>query len=102
MAEECNSCHAPIDWAVKFPEEMNDRDMPRTIPIDHGSVDDPKGNIAVWRGQPLATNDGIPGPALLYARYLKKGEEPKPGEHRGISHFATCAQADQWRSRRRA
>lgn len=97
MAEACRSCGAAIDWCVKFPEEMNAQGMPKTMPVNHDSWDDPKGNIVAWRGEPLLLGDGTPGPAVTYFRYLKKGEEPKDGEHRGISHFATCRDAGQWR-----
>ena len=86
--EECRSCRAPVTWAEKFPAELNDRGLPKTVPVDAGSHDDPNGTLAVWR-------DG----GVLRARYLKKGEEPAQGQHRGISHFATCPSAAQWRSR---
>jgi hypothetical protein len=102
--EECRSCHAPIDWCVKYPEEVNEKTgLPKTIPIDHGSWDDERGNIAAWRGEPLALRDGSPGPSIIYARYITKREPFREGkEHRGISHFATCKQAGQWRGSNRA
>jgi hypothetical protein len=80
--EECRSCHHPIDWAVNV-EGL------KPNPVNHDSAGDPKGNLEVWRS----------GDGLLRYRYLKKGEEPAPGRRRGISHFATCPNRDQWRSR---
>jgi len=97
---ECASCHQEIDWAEKFPVELNDRGLPKTIPVNHNSADDPAGTIEVWR-ESVTVAEGPPdGYVVLYARYLKKGESPAPGHHRGVSHFATCPQAGQWRSRK--
>lgn len=101
MAEECRSCHAEIDWAVKYPEEFKPNGDPKTIPVNHDSVDDPKGNLEVWREPGLPTLDGQEQPRLL-ARYLRKGQEPAEGHHRGVSHFATCPEADRWRRERSA
>lgn len=94
MSEMCRSCHAPIDWAYKELTEGVTADgyigeRPKSNPIDHGSVDDPAGNLAVWRD----------GQGVLRYRYLRKGDELRPGEHRGISHFATCKDREQWRKR---
>ena len=79
---ECRSCQITVDWAT-LPDG-------KTIPIDRSSAGDPTGNLAVRR-----TDTGT-----LEVRYLKGGEEPEPGEKRGISHFATCPQAANWRERK--
>lgn len=79
----CRSCGAPIVWATTPAGKL--------IPLDPQPVDD--GNLAVHRDE-----DGI----HLYARVLKKGEEPAEHERRGVSHFTTCPQADQHRRRGRA
>lgn len=84
MAEECRSCHAEIDWAHK-PDDT------KSNPIDHGSCDDPKGNLIIWRD-----DHGV-----LRYRYRRKGENPAPGEHTGISHYATCPDSARWRNRSR-
>ena len=81
---ECRSCGHPVDWAYSLPDEQG---VEKTNPINHDSADDPKGNLAVWRDP-----DGV-----LRYRYLRKGDEPQRGEHRGISHFATCKQSATWR-----
>lgn len=96
MPDECRSCHAPIDWASKWPEEFNEHGKQKTMPINHDSVDDPKGNIEVWREPIIPTTTDAPAMVLRF-RYLRKGERPTPGHHRGISHYATCPQAGQWR-----
>jgi hypothetical protein len=90
LAEQCDSCHAWIDWAVSAAPPV-EGERPKRNPIDHGSAGEPAGNLEVWRDE-----HGV----LVY-RYLKKGEEPADGHKRGISHFATCPQAGQWRGRRR-
>jgi hypothetical protein len=90
LAEQCDSCSELIDWAVSAkPPEPGER--PKRNPINHASADDPKGNLEVWRD---------PNGVLVY-RYLKKGEQPEHGHHRGVSHYATCPQAAEWRSRQR-
>jgi hypothetical protein len=96
---ECGSCHTPIDWAEKTPVELNDKGLPKTIPINHDSVDDPAGRIEVWRES--ITGEGGQPYLVLRARYLKKGESPAQGHHSGVSHFATCVQAAQWRGNQR-
>jgi len=90
MPANCGSCQAEIDWAVKHPDEINPKNGKlKTTPVNRDSADDPKGNLAVW----------YDGEGVLRFRYLRKGETPEPGQHRGISHYATCPQADQWRNR---
>jgi hypothetical protein len=98
---ECNSCHQEVDWAVKWPEELNDKGLPKTVPVNHDSVDDPAGLLEVWREPVISTSTGSPATVLLF-RYLKRGEPLTPGRHRGVSHFATCSHADQWRSKPRS
>jgi len=80
----CSLCPAEIDWAL-LPSG-------KRLPIDRASADDPKGNLAVRRHA-----DG-----KLTVRYLKRSEEPDAGEHRAISHFATCPAADSFRKPRLA
>lgn len=79
---ECRSCQIPVDWGT-LPDS-------KAIPIDRSSAGDPKGNLAVRR-----TDAGT-----LKVRFLKADEQPEPGEKRGISHFATCPQAANWRERK--
>lgn len=87
MTEECRTCHEPIDWAYREPTLEQPR--PKSNPIDHGSADDPKGNLIIWREPPVS---GLGDQGVLRYRYRRKGEEPDraKGEHTGISHFATC------------
>lgn len=75
---ECRSCRAVIDWAL----------LPtgKRIPVDRASAGDPAGNLAVVRLN-----------GELHARYLRDGQQPEGSEKRGISHFATCPDADQHR-----
>jgi hypothetical protein len=40
-----------------------------------------------------------PNTGALHYRYLKKGDELRPGEHRGRSHFSSCPNARQHRNR---
>jgi hypothetical protein len=77
------SCQAEIDWAQSVPEAGV---APSLMPVDRASADDPSGNLAVWRE----------GRTLRF-RVLAKGEGPRPGEHRGISHYASCPDAASWR-----
>jgi hypothetical protein len=70
-----------IDWAT-LPSG-------KTLPLDRVSAGRPGGNLAVRRH-----DDG-----KLTVRYLKRSEEPEPGEIRGVSHFASCEQASDWRRR---
>lgn len=93
-AEECRSCKAEIWWVEKTPVELNDKGLPKTIPINADSVDDPKGNIEIWSEVISADNGHL---RAYRGRYLKKGEVPAEGHHRGISHFSTCPQAGKWR-----
>lgn len=88
MAELCRSCHAEIDWAYSV---NADAEKEKGNPINHDSVDDPNGNLAVWRDSQR----------VLRYRYLRKGEllRTSPKEHRGISHFATCPNAKEWRKK---
>lgn len=93
---ECRTCHQEIDWAVKFPEELKDDGTPKVAPVNRDSADDPKGTLEVWRQSVIPSSTGQPA-TVLYFRYLRKGEQPPPGRHRGVSHFATCGQAAQHR-----
>lgn len=87
MAEECRSCRQEIDWATSVPPEG---EVEKTNPINRDSADDPKGNLAIWRDES----------GILRYRYLRKGDQLRRGEHRGISHFATCPNRDNWRNRK--
>lgn len=88
--QQCDSCSAPIWWATsdKDPEPG---ERPKRNPIDHATVGDPKGNLATWRDEH----------GVLRYHYLKKGEEPGPGQKRAVSHYASCPQAAEWRARGR-
>lgn len=94
---ECGSCHAEVDWAQKFPLELNDKGLPKAVPVNHGSAGDPAGKLEVWREPVIGTADGRQAATVLYFRYLKKDETPAPGHHRGVSHFGTCPDAGSWR-----
>lgn len=83
MNESRMCCGIWIDFA--WPEG----DGP-AMPVERRSADQPGGNLAVSR---------IPGGGLRY-RVLRDGEEPGPGEHRAVSHFANCDQAGRWRRAR--
>lgn len=82
MSATCGSCAAPIVWAKTATGSL--------MPLDAQPV--PDGNVAAYRD---ASGD-------VRARVLKAGEEPQPHERRGVSHFATCASADQHRKRKAA
>lgn len=99
---ECNSCHAPIWWATKHPLEINPKTgKPKTMPINANSLDDPKGNVEIWTEDVIPAHSGQRAWAM-YFRYLNKGHpRPDEGHHRGVSHYATCPQAEQWRTRGR-
>jgi hypothetical protein len=97
---ECSTCHQEIWWVEKFPLEINpDTGQPRRIAVNADSITaegDPKGKIEVW-SERIATDGGQPLWAL-YGRYLNKQHPvPGPGHKMGVSHFATCEQAGQWR-----
>jgi hypothetical protein len=96
MPDECRSCHAPIDWATKWPEEFKPDGQPKRVPVDHDSVDDPKGNLEVWSDTVWQSVDDV-NVTVVRFRYLLKGETPRDGHHRGVSHFATCPQSARWR-----
>lgn len=99
MAQECNSCHAPIWWCEKSPVEINPKNnQPKMAPVDHGSIGAPDGRLEVWSEPVIPVKDGEPVRAL-YFRYLRQGEEPAEGHKRATSHFATCPDADKWRQK---
>jgi hypothetical protein len=99
-SEECRSpgCRRGIDWAILWPEVIKNGRV-TTHPVDHDSVDDPKGKLEVWSEPVIPVTGGDPVMVLRF-RYLKKGEEVQPGRHRGRSHYATCTDSDYWRSQR--
>jgi hypothetical protein len=75
----CRSCRAPVTWVLT----VNGRKMP----LDPKPTDD--GNVAVRRDE---RGD-------MRGHVLREGEEPKAGERRFTSHFATCPNAGQHRGR---
>lgn len=79
MSARCGSCHSEIEWATS--------EAGRAIPIDAQPVDD--GNLAVRR----VGNE-------LHSRVVKPDDELGPDEKRGVSHFATCPNANQHRKPR--
>lgn len=79
----CRSCGAEIAWAIT-------RGTEKPMPLDALPVTD--GNVAVSRD----------GAGNLMARVLAAGEGARSDEKLGRSHFATCPQADSWRTRRDA
>lgn len=100
--EECRSCRAPIYWCEKFPVELNDKRMPKTMPINADSIGDPTGKVEVWSEPVIPTTEGRPA-YVLHFRYLNQTHPvPDEGHKRAISHFATCKQADSWRNNPRS
>jgi hypothetical protein len=87
----CAACPTDIDWAVS-PEPNPATGRVSRMPVDHDSAGHPTGNLAVWRNPQTKT---------LHFRVLRKGEEPGPGEIRGMSHYATCADPARFRDRAR-
>ena len=77
--EACRSCNAPVIWAAT--------NGGKTMPVDAEPVDD--GNVELrpgrYGGGAVATV--LSGPPLFAPSPLRK------------SHFATCPQADEWRSK---
>ncbi len=88
MAEPRLCCGIWIDFACL---DGHDGDSPPRppMPVERRSAGQPGGNLAIRRD---------PGGVLRY-RVLRAGEEPGPGEKRGVSHFATCRDAAAWRKR---
>lgn len=96
MAEQCWSCQAPIWWAYSAPadggqEKANPINDPVLLCGGPGFNCTHDGNLAVWRD-----SHGV-----LRYRYLRKDDKLGSGEHRAVSHFATCAHRDRWRRNRR-
>lgn len=79
MSARCGSCGEAIIWATTH----NGKNMP----ID--AIPNGNGNVAVHRD----------AHGQLLARVLKHGDTIADWEIRGISHFETCADADQHRKR---
>jgi hypothetical protein len=72
-------CPGEFHWAVT-PEG-------KRMPVDAGSAGDPNGNLAVWESG-----------GQLRCRVLPAGGEPGPHEFRGVTHWATCVKAEQFRA----
>ena len=85
---ECRSCGVPVVWAYGQPTEKHPEGARN--PVQRDSVGGPDGNLAVRRG-----DDGV-----MYFRSLTKAQpDLLDGEQRAVSHYAKCAQANQWRRR---
>lgn len=81
----CRSCGAALRWAI------NDHTGSR-MPLDAEA--DPNGNISVIEWGPRQAN-GLPQPIVGVNADPTKAMTPM----RYTSHFATCPDADKWRSR---
>ena len=68
-------CLAEIAWATTVPGG-------KAMPVNSGSAGDQAGTLAVWRAN-----------GQLLCRVLGQGEEPGPGEYRGVAHWSTCPAA---------
>jgi hypothetical protein len=79
----CRSCDAEIRWVMMA-------DSGKMMPIDAHARDD--GNVRL-----LGSIDGPSG--LPLASYIRAGEVVS-GQHRFVSHFATCVNADAHRTDR--
>lgn len=97
---ECSSCHAGIHWCEKDPLELNDRGLPKMVPVDAGTVGQ-EGKLEVWSVLVMPNPNGADAYALKF-RYLKKGEVPAEGHSYATSHFATCPEAKEWRGKPRS
>jgi hypothetical protein len=98
---ECASCHAEICWAEKTPPELNDRGLPKMIPVDSSSVGAPAGGIEVWREDVIPVAGGGYAP-VMRGRYLRQGDVVPDGHQRAVTHFASCPYSGQWRRTGRA
>lgn len=86
----CRSCGAPILWAKLIDNRPGKTSKPHPFdpePNERGYyyLYAPGGNVA-----------------KLEARYIQRGEEWPPGAKHRISHFATCPNAEEHRSQRKA
>lgn len=70
----CRSCGAAIEWATS-------ETTGKPVPLDVAPA--PKGNLALVAGKAHRYGD----------------EDAKVHRERRVSHFATCPQADSWRSK---
>lgn len=71
----CRSCSAEIEWATWA-------NSGKAVPLDVGPA--PAGNLAVVAGKV----------------HHFTAEDERLGRERRVSHFATCADAGQWRKPR--
>lgn len=78
---QCSSCGASIVWTRTA--------KGRAMPVNAGSAGDQAGTLAIRRQG-----------GELVCRVLRKGEDPLPGEYRGVAHWATCPTAGQHRKAR--
>ena len=81
--DNCGTCHAPIVWATT--------EAGKSMPVDAEIV--PDGNVTLvapttrWPNEPVI--------AVVLDQESLFGDGP-----RRVSHFATCPDADAWRSKR--
>jgi hypothetical protein len=77
----CRSCGAPIIWLTIRPGS-------RRMPVD--AEPSPSGNIIADLDQAMGV--------VVSAEPLRQMKVDTPDEPFYLSHFATCPQADRWRS----
>lgn len=83
MADTCRSCNAPILWAVT--------PKGKRAPLDAEPTKE--GNIRLEERGPGAT------PIAHYLSGLELLAAQKAGELLHLSHFATCVDANNWRTK---
>lgn len=94
---ECSSCHAPVYWCVKDPLDLNERGLPKVIPVDVASVGAADGKVEVW-SEPIVPVPPDSAAYVLKFRYLNRSHPaPDEGHKRATSHFATCPDRKEWR-----
>ena len=123
MAEECRSCHVEVWWATGIVPDAKNPDG-KSNPINHprgqcpGTGDEctHEGNLAVWRDEMRLLKwrslrkrlrpcscDQVAGDVDQYCdEHGAHGGPIKPGEHRAISHWATCRDRKDWKSKQEA
>lgn len=80
----CQGCRQAVVLArVWRLEDTPVRRPPTWLPLDAVPLENDAGNVA-WRRTPAGG---------LFARVLRKDEQPMADERRAMPHFATCPQA---------